>query len=108
MFPVGPVSQKTLFQIHIEKIIATGRRYGVRIPLYLMTSPATHEATVAFLAEHERFGLPEADLTIFRQGTMPAVDARSGRVLLEGPGPNRRQPRRPWRHGGRDQRQRRA
>ena len=51
-----------------------------------MTSPATHEATVAFFAEHERFGLPEADLMIFRQGTMPAVDAQSGRVLLEDPG----------------------
>jgi UDP-N-acetylglucosamine/UDP-N-acetylgalactosamine diphosphorylase len=86
MFPVGPVSQKTLFQIHIEKIIATGRRYGVPIPLYLMTSPATHEATVAFLAEHQRFGLPEGDLMLFRQGTMPAVDAQNGRVLLEEPG----------------------
>ena len=86
MFPVGPVSQKTLFQIHVEKIVATSRRYGVPIPLYLMTSPATHEATVAFFAEQQRFGLPEADLVMFRQGTMPAVDAENGRVLLEEPG----------------------
>jgi UDP-N-acetylglucosamine/UDP-N-acetylgalactosamine diphosphorylase len=86
MFPVGPVSQKTLFQIHVEKLVATSRRYGVPIPLYLMTSPATHEATVAFFAEHQRFGLPEADLMMFRQGTMPAVDAENGRVLLEEPG----------------------
>ena len=86
MFPIGPLSGKTLFQIHVEKIVAAGRRYGVRIPLYLMTSPATHEETVAFFAAHDRFGLPEEDLIVFCQGTMPAVDAQTGRVLLEAPG----------------------
>ncbi len=86
MFPIGPVSHKTLFQIHVEKIIAAGRRYGVRIPLYLMTSAATHEETVEFFAAHERFGLPAEDLFVFQQGTMPAVDAESGQVLLESPG----------------------
>ena len=86
MFPIGPLSGKTLFQIHVEKIVAAGRRYGVRIPLYLMTSPATHEETVAFFAAHDRFGLPAEDLIVFCQGTMPAVDARTGRVLLAAPG----------------------
>ena len=85
MFPIGPLSQKTLFQIHVEKIIAAARRYGVSIPLYLMTSPATHDETVAFFTEHGRFGLPEEDLFIFCQGTMPAVDAATGRVLLDAP-----------------------
>ena len=86
MFPIGPISNKTLFQIHVEKIVAASRRYGVRIPLYLMTSPATHDETVAFFAAHERFGLAAEDLFVFCQGTMPAVDAQSGRVLLEEPG----------------------
>jgi UDP-N-acetylglucosamine/UDP-N-acetylgalactosamine diphosphorylase len=86
MFPIGPVSNKMLFQIFVEKIVAAGRRYGVRIPLYLMTSAATHDETLEFFAAHERFGLPEEDLIVFCQGTMPAVDAESGRVLLESPG----------------------
>lgn len=85
MFPIGPLSNKTFFQMFVEKIVAAGRRYGVRIPLYVMTSPATHDETVAFFAQHERFGLPADDLTIFCQGTMPAVDAQTGRVLLESP-----------------------
>lgn len=85
LYPIGPMSRKSLFQLHIEKIIAAAQRYDVRIPLYLMTSPATHDDTVAFLAEHDRFGLPEQDLHVFCQGTMPAVDAASGKVLLEGP-----------------------
>ncbi|MCL2348512.1 MAG: UDPGP type 1 family protein [Planctomycetaceae bacterium] len=28
MFPIGPVADTTLFQIHVEKIIARGRQYG--------------------------------------------------------------------------------
>ncbi len=86
MFPIAPLSGRSLFQIHVEKIRAVGRRHGVRVPLYLMTSPATHAETADFLARHERFGLAEDDLQIFCQGTMPAVDAASGRILLEAPG----------------------
>jgi UDP-N-acetylglucosamine/UDP-N-acetylgalactosamine diphosphorylase len=86
MFPIGPVSGRTLFQIHVERILALARRHGVAIPLYLMTSPATHEETVAFFAQHDRFGLPAEDLRIFCQGTMPAVDAATGKLLLDAPG----------------------
>ena len=82
MYPIGPVSGKSLFQIHFEKVRAAARRYGVRIPLYLMTSPETHEGTVAYLRAHECFGLSANDLCVFCQGTMPAVDDRAGKVLL--------------------------
>ncbi len=82
MFPIGPVSGKTLFQIHLEKVLAASLRYGVRIPLYIMTSPDTHDETAAFLTEHGRFGIPAADVVLFCQGTMPAVDAKTGKVLL--------------------------
>ena len=52
-----------------------------------MTSPATHDETVAFFAANDRFGLAEEDLTIFCQGTMPAVDAATGRVAAGGARP---------------------
>lgn len=86
MFPIGPVSGRSLFQIHVEKILALARRHGVRIPLYLMTGPATHDETVRFFADNGRFGLAAEDLRIFCQGTMPVVDAADGRVLLDRPG----------------------
>jgi UDP-N-acetylglucosamine/UDP-N-acetylgalactosamine diphosphorylase len=85
MFSIGPVSARTLFQIHIDKIRAMAHRYGVPIPLYLMTSPATHDETLHFLAAHDRFGLSEQDLFVFCQGTMPVVDALTGQLLLEAP-----------------------
>lgn len=85
MFPVGPVSGKTLFQIHLEKIVARSRRYGKAIPLYLMTSPATHEETIEFLDKHDRFGMAQEDLHIFCQGTMPAIDKETKQLLLAEP-----------------------
>lgn len=84
-YPIGPVSGDSLFKILLEKVLATSRRYGVPLPLYLMTSDATHEETVAYLDEHRRFGLPAGDVTVFCQGTMPAVDAQTGRLLLAAP-----------------------
>jgi UDP-N-acetylglucosamine/UDP-N-acetylgalactosamine diphosphorylase len=82
LYPLGPISQATLLQIHVEKVRAASHRYRVPVPLYLMTSPATHEATVQFLQQHDRLGLAESQLFVFCQGSMPAVDARTGRLLL--------------------------
>ncbi len=82
MFPIGPVSGHSLFQILIEKVLATSRRYHAPVPLYVMTSPATHEETVAYLAAHAWFGLPADDVRVFCQGTMPAVDMRTGQLIL--------------------------
>ncbi len=82
MYPIGPLSGSSLFQVLFEKTLAMGRLHGVRIPLYVMTSPATHDETSEFLAEHQRFGLAPEDVTLFCQGTMPAVDAATGRLLL--------------------------
>ena len=83
MFPSGHVSNRTLFQFFADRIQAIGKRYNVRVPLYLMTSPATHEETVAYWAEHNFLGLKQDDVKIFCQGTMPAVDAATGKLLLE-------------------------
>jgi UDP-N-acetylglucosamine/UDP-N-acetylgalactosamine diphosphorylase len=79
-FPIGPVSSASLFQIHAEKIVALSRRYGRTIPLYIMTGPDNHDATVTFFDGHGRFGLDH--VRFFVQGQMPAVDRVTGKVLL--------------------------
>jgi UDP-N-acetylglucosamine/UDP-N-acetylgalactosamine diphosphorylase len=86
LFPIGPVSHKTLFQIHAEKVLALGRRYGRLPPFLVMTSPATHAETEQFFAEHQAFGLPREGVHLFCQGTMPALDLATGKLLLEAPG----------------------
>ena len=83
LYPIGPVSGCSLLQILCEKVLAAQRRYGVLLPLYIMTSRGTHDETCAFLQRHSYFGLAPAQVYVFRQGSLPAVDAQNGRVLLE-------------------------
>jgi UDP-N-acetylglucosamine/UDP-N-acetylgalactosamine diphosphorylase len=82
LYPIGPISEASLLQIHLEKALAATRRYGRPVPVYLMTSPVTHNEQVEFLEKHDRFGLKKEDLIVFCQGTMPAVDAATGKLLL--------------------------
>jgi UDP-N-acetylglucosamine/UDP-N-acetylgalactosamine diphosphorylase len=85
-YPVGPITGKTLFQFHTEKVLALQRRYGRPLPLLVMTSPATDVETRKFYAENKFFGLPESDVWFFSQGTMPALDWDTGKLLMEAPG----------------------
>jgi UDP-N-acetylglucosamine/UDP-N-acetylgalactosamine diphosphorylase len=86
VFPIGPVSNKTLFQVHADKVFALARRYGRPVPYLVMTSPATHADTEAYFVEQNFFGLGRENVYFFQQGTMPAVDIATGRLLLEAPG----------------------
>lgn len=86
MFPIGPVSNRTLFQIFAEQILARQRRYGVTMPWLIMTSDATHLETIRFFESRQFFGLPAESVHFFRQGNLPAIDAVSGEILLSGPG----------------------
>jgi UDP-N-acetylglucosamine/UDP-N-acetylgalactosamine diphosphorylase len=82
MFPLGPRTGKTLFQVHAERVLAASQRYGVPLPLYIMTSPDTGAATRAYFAEQRCFGLEPGQVVLFQQGTMPSLDRHSGRLLL--------------------------
>jgi len=86
LFPVGPVSGASLFRLHVEKVHALSRKYGAGVPMLVMTSAATTAETRAFFREHDDFGLPPGDITFFEQGTMPALDAATGKLLLAAPG----------------------
>ena len=81
MYPVGPVSNASLYQIHFEKVMARAKQFGAPIPMYVMTSPPTHDETTAFLNEHKFFGMNPDLVRIFCQGVMPAVDD-DGKLLL--------------------------
>lgn len=85
MFRIGPLSGRTLFEMHIDRLRAVMKRYHVSIPLYIMTSPATDSRTRMFFSENDGFGLGSDQLRIFCQGTMPAIDASTGKILLSSP-----------------------
>jgi UDP-N-acetylglucosamine/UDP-N-acetylgalactosamine diphosphorylase len=81
-FSIGPVSGKSLFQVHAEKVLALGRRYGAPLPFYVMTSPDNDATTRDFFAAQGCFGLDPDQVIFFQQGTMPALDRRTGKLLL--------------------------
>jgi UDP-N-acetylglucosamine/UDP-N-acetylgalactosamine diphosphorylase len=83
-FPIGPVTGRTLFEWFAGRLLALRARHGRPIPLYVMTSEATHDETVAYFAERAHLGLDPDDVRFFRQGMAPALDDR-GRLLLETP-----------------------
>ncbi len=84
-FPLAPHSGKTIYQLQAEKVLSLSRRVGREVPLLVLTSPATDEATRAAFAGREDFGLAAEQVRFFVQGTVPSVD-REGRALLAAPG----------------------
>ena len=82
-FPIGPVTGKSLFQIHAEKILAMSRRIGRAIPWLVMTSKANDTPTKRFFEENDVFGLDRSSVDFFQQGMLPAVDGE-GKMLLAG------------------------
>ena len=84
-FPITPVTGKSLFQLHAEKVLALQRKYGANIPLFVMTSADNHEKTRAFFEEHQHFGLDGENLYFFSQGMLPALDL-SGKLIMESKG----------------------
>jgi UDP-N-acetylglucosamine/UDP-N-acetylgalactosamine diphosphorylase len=83
---VGPVSKANLFAVLFGKLVAVRRRYGRDVPLAIMTSSATDAETRTFLTENACCGLDPERVFVFRQHDLPAVDATTGRLLLDGPG----------------------
>ncbi len=82
IFPVGPVSGKTLFEIHAQKIKKYSEKYSVNIPWFVMTSVANHNDTVQYFEENEFFALGRENVFIFQQNMIPSLDM-NGKLVLE-------------------------
>ena len=82
MFNIGLTKEVYIFQRLIENLMDVVKEAGVYIPLYIMTSDRNHEATTAFLKEHDYFGYAADQVIFFRQEMAPATDY-DGKVYLE-------------------------
>ena len=83
-YPATVVTGKPLFRVFAEQLLATERRYGIRLPWYIMTSPLNNEDTRAFFLDNNWFGRHPQDHFFLPQGLVPCVD-REGRILLSSP-----------------------
>jgi UDP-N-acetylglucosamine/UDP-N-acetylgalactosamine diphosphorylase len=84
-FPIGPVSDRSLFEIQAQKIRGLARRSGCAVPWYVMTSDATDAETRDAFQANDYYGLDPADVQIFQQDMVPALDF-DGRLILDEPG----------------------
>lgn len=82
IYPISPVKKKSLFQVHSEKLLATGKKYGVEIPWYIMTSETNDESTRTFFKKNKYFGYSCENIMFFKQGMMPALD-KNGKLILD-------------------------
>ncbi|MFN0057529.1 MAG: UTP--glucose-1-phosphate uridylyltransferase [Planctomycetota bacterium] len=82
LFPLGPLSGRTLFQYLAEKIRALQLRVKRNLTWIIMTSPANHEETVSYIQTHGFFGLHPSDVIFRAQGMLPSVDPRRAKMLL--------------------------
>ena len=80
-YPIGPVSDLSLFGYFAGSIARTSEKYGSQIDWYIMTSPINRAATEAFFREKNFFGLPQDSVFFFTQGTMPAFGT-DGKLLM--------------------------
>jgi UDP-N-acetylglucosamine/UDP-N-acetylgalactosamine diphosphorylase len=73
-FPVSPLKAKSLFQLFAEQVLALQRRYGARLPWYILTSEENNQTTLDFFKEHTFFGLQPDDVRFIVQKQIPSLD----------------------------------
>ncbi len=78
---IGPISRRSLFQFHTEKIIRLERLYDKPIHFLIMTSEQNHADTIEYFHRQHYFGKNPNTLFFFSQSSQPAFD-QHGNLLL--------------------------
>lgn len=81
-YKIGPVTGKTLFQFHAEKIIALQKKYDVEIPWYILTSEFSNQSTKDFFEEEDFFQVKKDNIIFLEQAMIPALDF-NGKLIMD-------------------------
>ena len=81
-YDIGLESHKSLFELLSDGLKEQGKKYGVIIPWFIMTSRENNDATVYFFAKHRYFGYEkDKNIFFFKQGELPMIDTE-GKILI--------------------------
>ncbi len=81
-YDIGLDSHKSLFELLSDYLKEEGKRYGVTIPWFIMTSRENNKQTVEFFEKHKFFGYQkDKNIFFFIQGELPMVDTE-GKILI--------------------------
>lgn len=81
-YDIGLDSHKSLFELLSDGLKEAGKKYGVIIPWFIMTSKENNEETVNFFEKNKFFGYQkDKNIFFFVQGELPMVDTE-GKLLI--------------------------
>ena len=81
-FDIGLDSHKSLFELLSDSLKEQGKKYGVVIPWFIMTSKENNDATIEFFAKNRFFSYEKnKNIFFFEQGELPMVDTE-GKILI--------------------------
>jgi UDP-sugar pyrophosphorylase len=86
--PVETVTRTCYLQHYAEQILAMQARYAdsnTVLPLAIMVSEDTHEKTVDLLESYNYFGLDRTQVTLMKQGKVPALISNQAQIAMSGP-----------------------
>ena len=81
-YDIGLSSHKSLFELLCDGLKEEGKKYGVTIPWFIMTSRENNKQTIEFFEKNKYFGYQkDKNLFFFIQGELPMIDTE-GKILL--------------------------
>lgn len=83
LFPISPILNKSLFQIHIEKAVAFGKYYSFIPEIFIMTSSTNHQETVQFFEEKGKEWIDLKKVHFFQQRDLPAINDEHELILSD-------------------------
>ncbi len=81
-YDIGLDSHKSLFELLSDNLKEEGKKYGVTIPWFIMTSRENNKETLAFFEKNKYFGYQkDKNIFFFIQGELPMIDTE-GKILI--------------------------
>lgn len=81
-YDIGLDSHKSLFELLSDSLKEAGKKYGVTVPWFIMTSRENNEETIRFFEKNRYFGYQkDKNIFFFQQGELPMVDTE-GKILI--------------------------
>lgn len=86
--PVQTLTRTCYLEHYCQQLLAMQSRYaapGVLLPLAIMVSDDTHAQTLALLQSSGYFGMREEQITLMKQGEVPALISNDAAIAMRGP-----------------------
>ena len=81
-FKIGLEKDKSIFEILIDNLKESNKKYGVTIPWYIMTSRENNQQTEEFFKENNYFDYDPKSIIFFKQGELPMC-GEDGKLLID-------------------------